>query len=336
MLQLILDATPTAMLVVSETGHIAFTNAAARRLFFDGRQAQGENFLQLLGGVSAPLREALLADEDQIFTFEEEGQRETYHLARSHLDLDGQPHTLISVRNMTSEVSRQEIAVLKRTLRVIGHELANSLAPASSLLHSARQMLDRPELRPRLDTALSTVEERLGQLQGFVGGLAKLGKLPRPSKRDVAWAGFLDGLRPLWPGVRIGPPPPAPGWFDAGQIQQVLINLVKNAHEAGGPADGVALEVVTPPDGGVEVTVCDRGQGMNDVVMSQALVPSFTTKPTGSGMGLPLCHEIVDAHDGRLRLARRQGGGMAVSFWLPSRISVPAASRARLSLSRSR
>jgi len=122
------------------------------------------------------------------------------------------------------------------------------------------------------------------------------------------------------------------GWFDPAQIQQVLINLVKNAHEAGGPRDGVGIEVDAAPEGGVRFTVLDRGPGMSDDVMSRALVPAFTTKERGSGMGLTLCREIVEAHDGRLRIGRREGSGMQISFWLPSRTPEASVSRARLTL----
>jgi two-component system, NtrC family, nitrogen regulation sensor histidine kinase NtrY len=338
MLQVILDSTPAAMVLASETGNIVFTNAAARQLFFEGREARGENFLLMLGNVSEPLRRALLADADQIFTFDEGGDPETYHLAKTHFDLDGQPHALISVRHMTLEISRQEIAVLKKTLRIIGHELANSMAPASSLLQSARQMLSKPEQHPRLAIALQTVEERLVHLNAFLSGLAHLGQLPKPKKREVSWPEFLGNLRTLWADVRIGPPPAVIGWFDPGQIQQVLINLVKNAHEAGGPRDGVAVEIEAAPEGGVRFSVFDRGPGMSDEVISKALIPSFTTKDQGSGMGLPLCREIVQAHEGRLRVGRRPGPdtGTVVSFWLPSRTPEPPINRARLTLTGAR
>jgi two-component system, NtrC family, nitrogen regulation sensor histidine kinase NtrY len=332
LLQVILDSTPAAMVLVGETGNILFTNAAARQLFFDGRDAKGDNFLQMLGKVSEPLRRALLSDSDQIFTFEGEGETETYHLAKSYFVLDGQPNTLISVRHMTLEISRQEISVLKKTLRIIGHELSNSMAPASSLLRSARQMVARPEMHGRLETALQTVEERLVHLQGFLAGLAQLGQLPAPKKATVGWSAFLEGLRTLWPEVRIGQPPPIEAWFDPAQIQQVLINLVKNAHEAGGPPDGVAIEMEVASEGGVRFTVLDRGRGMTDEVMRKALVPSFTTKEHGSGMGLTLCREIIEAHGGRLRFGRREGSGTTVCFWLPSRTPEPAMSRARLTL----
>ena len=291
----------------------------------------------MLGNVTELLWRALFSETDQIFTFEDAGGSEIYHLAKSHFVLDGQPHTLISVRHMTLEVSKQEVMVLKKTLRIIGHELSNSMAPASSLLRSARMMLDKlgtPAAHTKIVTALQTVEERLQHLQGFLAGLAHLGQLPKPQKREVDWPAFLDGLRALWADVTIAGPPAVGGWFDPGQIQQVLINLVKNAHEAGGPRDGVSIAVDAAAEGGVRFGVLDRGPGMSDEVMNKALVPAFTTKPKGSGMGLALCREIVEAHDGRLRIGRRaDGSGTVVSFWLPPRVSDPALSnRARLTL----
>jgi signal transduction histidine kinase len=286
----------------------------------------------VIAAAAEPLRRALTSDTDEIFTFEDEDGPETYHLARRHLVQDGEPHTLITVRNMTREISRQEITALKKILRIIGHELGNSMAPASSLLRSAKLMIARPELHAGLASALATVEERLVHLHGFLTGLAQLGQLPRPRKREIAWPVFLDGLRALWPDLPIGPPPRAPGWFDAAQIQQGLINLVTTAHEAGGPRDGVAIELEGTEDGGVRFAVVDRGPGMSDEVLQGALIPSFTTKEHGSGMGLSLCREIVDSHNGRLRIGRREGGGTLVSFWLPSRSPDPTASRARLTL----
>ena len=173
-------------------------------------------------------------------------------------------------------------------------------------------MLDRlktPELHTKIVAALDVVEERLQHLQGFLTGLARLGQLPKPQKRDVVWSVFVDGLRTLWSDVAITESAVPPGWFDPAQIQQVLINLVKNAHEAGGPRDGVRVELEAAPEGGVLFTVLDRGSGMSEDVMSRALVPAFTTKERGSGMGLTLCREIVEAHDGRLRIWAPRGRG---------------------------
>jgi signal transduction histidine kinase len=138
----------------------------------------------------------------------------------------------------------------------------------------------------------------------------------------------------MFPQARIPPPPAVPGWFDAAQVEQVLINLLKNAQEAGGPPEAVSLEV-DEAEGGVRLRVHDRGRGLAPEVLQHALLPFYTTKEKGSGVGLALCREIVDAHHGRLRLENREGGGTTVTVWLPGREPLPvSAFRARLTMTR--
>ena len=337
LLQTVLDAAPVAIVLLDDVGKIVFANLGARELFFEAKNPEGENFLRMLAGVPEPLSKALLSEADHIFSFGKEGESETYHLAKRHLTLGAQPHSVLIVRNMTLELSQKENAVLRKAIRVIHHEFANSLAPVISLLQSARSKLGKPEALPKLEQMLGVIEGRVSHLNVFLSGFAALGKLPRPRHQEVRWDGFLEALRPLLADIAISAAPSGSGWFDPAQVQQIIINLVKNAREAGSPPDEIRLEVIAAPEGGYRTTLNDRGQGMNDEVLEHAMVPSFTTKPTGSGMGLTLCREIVDAHQGRLRIARREGGGISVSFWLPPRESTAASASprsARLSLSR--
>ena len=104
--------------------------------------------------------------------------------------------------------------------------------------------------------------------------------------------------------------------LDADQIEQVLINLIKNAVESGSPEDEVTLGV-SERYGGVSLEVSDRGSGLTPEVLRDALLPFYSTKPKGTGLGLTLCREIVDAHGGRLSIANREGGGAVVTVWLP-------------------
>ena len=104
--------------------------------------------------------------------------------------------------------------------------------------------------------------------------------------------------------------------FDASQLEQVMINLLKNAAESGSPLEEIAVRIQEQA-GGFLVEVADRGGGLTESVLHDALLPFFSTKPTGTGLGLTLCREIVEAHGGRLSLANRPGGGALVTLWLP-------------------
>jgi len=334
-LRTVVETTPVAMVLFGNAGQITFTNRSARELFFEGTAVEGQNFLSMIERAPESLRRAVLSDGDELFSVDGASGRETFHLSRRHLE-DGQ--TLIAVRSVTQEINRHEVVSLKKVIRIIGHEIGNSLGPISSLIGSAKMILQRPEHLPKLSGVFDNIQERALHLQTFLDGYATLAKIPVPQRVSILWGPFLDGLRGFWPGLEIGRPPARPGFFDRAQIQQVLINLIKNAHEVGGPNGAVELVVETVPAGGCRISVLDRGPGISDEVMQNIFLPFFTTKPTGSGLGLALSREIVELHQGRLGLARREGGGLSVSVWLPDRESGPAsslaASRARLTLTR--
>lgn len=330
-LRAIVDGAPTAIVLYADSGRIVFTNTAARQLFFDGRAIEGSNFLSLLEAAPAPLRQALLADADGLFTVAQEGEVDTYHLTRRTFELGATPHTLLMVKPLTQELSRQEVDVWKKVIRVMSHELNNSLAPITSLVHSARLLAQQPDPAAKLERVLSVIEERTGHLHGFLAGYARLARLPRPRPTTVPWDAFLAGIRALHPAVQWGPLPTTPGYFDAAQLEQVVLNLIKNAIEAGGRADAVSGQIA-PEDGGFRVSIEDRGPGLSTEVLENALLPFYSTKEGGSGLGLALCREIVEAHGGRLRLANRVGGGAIVSVWLPPPTSTGTSSRARMTL----
>ena len=337
LLRTVVETAPVAIVLFDAEGGIVFTNRSARELFFEGVAVEGENFLSMIKRSPPSLRQALLSEGDELFSVAGPAGRETFHLSRRHLD-GGQ--TLIAVRSVTQEINRHEVASLKKVIRIISHEINNSLGPIASLVSSAKTILQRPEHSPKLPAMLERVQERALHLQGFLDGYAKLAKIPAPNPAPVPWVHFLDGLHGFWPDLKIGDPPARPGYFDRAQIQQVLINLIKNAYEAGGPKEQVEVVVEAPEEGGCRISVLDRGPGVSDEVLESVFVPFFTTKPTGSGLGLALSREIVELHQGRLGLARRDGGGMAVSVWLPDADGTPAAralaaSQARLTLTRS-
>jgi len=315
LLDTVVQNTPVALVLTDAAGKVTYANIAARHLFNEGRTLAGLDFSDVLSAMPESLRVASEGGEDALFSVEMEGSEETFHLSQRGFRLQGRPHRLQLYRRMTRELSRQEVHTWKRVIRVISHELNNSLAPISSLSHSGAELARRGDLA-RLPGVFASIGDRAKHLHSFISGYASFAKLPSPQAREVPWGPFLEGLA-LHASFRLAAPTPDhPGWFDPTQVEQVLINLIKNAHEAGGEATEVTLSVHHV---GREmlVEVADRGPGMSETVLAQALLPFYSTKRSGTGLGLALAREISEAHGGRIALANRDGGGLRVTLVLP-------------------
>jgi signal transduction histidine kinase len=331
----ILEHAPTAVVLYGNLGGVEFSNPAARELLAEGAQLDGLNFLELLASAPAALRQAALADEDSVFSLDQGMGREAFRLARRHLVLDGEPHILLLLERVTRELSRSEAAGYKRLIRLLCHELNNSLAPVSSLIHTARVVLQNATRLERLGAVLDTIDERATHLRTFVDGYALFARLPTPHPSAVPWEAFVARLSTLYPGVAFGAAPKGEGWFDAVQIEQAVINLVKNALESGGAEATTHVSIESMPEGGARLTVSDRGLGMSAEVQQQALLPFFSTKEGGSGLGLPLCKEIVEGHGGTFGFGAREGGGTSFTLALPGHAPPESISHAgRLTLTR--
>jgi nitrogen fixation/metabolism regulation signal transduction histidine kinase len=315
LLDTVVQTTPLALVLTNANDHIVFGNIAARQLFRAGRKIEGLKFGDLLAQAPEPMREAVASGADTLFTVAEGADAEIFHVSNRPFTLNSQPHRLLLFKQLTREMAAQEVAIWKKVIRVIAHELNNSLAPITSLAHSGRQLSVEPE-PGRLARVFSTIEERAAHLATFIDGYARFAKLPRPRPSAVEWGPLIAGLKDSLSFRVQQPLPRRPGWIDAPQLEQVLINLIKNAIESGSPEDEVTLGV-TERNGGVAVEVRDRGSGLSEEVLRDALLPFYSTKPKGTGLGLTLCREIVDAHGGRLSIANRDAGGAVVTVWLP-------------------
>lgn len=315
LLDTVIQSTPWALVLTNANDAVLYANTAARQLFHEGRKMEGATFATLLDGVPESLREAALSPADGLYTIAGGEEPEVYHVTHRRFTLNTREHHLHLFKRLTRELNRQELESWKKVIRVISHELNNSLAPIASMAHSGRLMLERGDTA-RLPLVFDTIDDRTQRLKGFLDDYARFAKLPRPRLEDVQWQPFIAGLRAMALFDLVEPLPARRARIDPAQLQQVLINLIKNAHEAGGPAEAVTLSV-REQGAAFVLRVEDRGPGMSETVLANALLPFYSTKTEGTGLGLTLCREIVEAHEGRLVLANREGGGLEVRIVLP-------------------
>ena len=317
--ELLLDTmvqnTPVSMLLLDPGRRVVLANIAARRTLGDGRKLEGRSLEELLQQAPAAVGEAFARGGDGMFTVGDEDHEDIYHLARRMFRLNGRQHELILLRQMTAELRRQEVHTWKKVIRVISHELNNSLAPIASLAHSGAELLRRGQ-HDKLPLALATIEERARHLEGFLRDYARFAKLPTPRGEPVPLPQFLEKLRSQVEFAIDGVVPDEVVRFDPAQVEQALLNLLKNAHESGSPHEAVSLSVRRIGEGW-RIDVLDRGSGMNEAVLANALLPFYSTKRSGTGLGLALAREIAEAHGGRIALLNRDGGGLCVSLVLP-------------------
>ena len=323
LLDTMLQNTPVAMLLIAGGGdgeqRVVFSNLAARKLLHGGWKLEGQRLATLIASLPDPLQVALDNDGDSVFAVPDadSDEEELYHLSRRSFQLNGRPHQLILLRLLTHELRRQEVLTWKKVIRVISHELNNALAPIASLAHSGAELVRRGKAE-RLPEVLAIIEERARHLEGFIRGYARFAKLPAPQLQTIHWADYLAGLQ-----QQIGfacqlPARSLTSRADPGQLSQALLNLLKNAHEA--VADGQAqVELrIGAQAGWIRLEVLDNGSGMNEAVLHNALLPFYSTKRNGTGLGLALVREIIEAHGGRIALNNRPEGGLCVSVLLPA------------------
>jgi len=315
LLDRIVQSTPVAMVLTNDADQIVYSNTAARTLL-NSKRLEGLTFATLAREIPEEMQKATLARREGLFTETVHGETVVYSLNYQKFLLQNQLHHLYLYKNLTTEISRNEIGLWKQVIRLISHELNNSLAPITSLTNSAKKILDQPEHMDMLPEMLDTIERRAQRLFDFTRQYARLARLPEARKQDVNIREFLADVEKICD-VTVDTDFEARTLsMDSAQIEQVLINLVKNARESDSPEQEVRLKV-WQRESDIYFEVSDRGEGLSSEQLSQAMLPFYTTKKKGTGIGLPLCNEIISGHGGRLRLENREAGGVRVCFSIP-------------------
>nr|WP_136250283.1 ATP-binding protein [Ningiella ruwaisensis] len=333
LLDKITQSSPEVLFLVNSRGQIVFGNLAAQRFFNFNERIEGHLLENILEVSSGAVRDAILQKKEGLFTYNnqadsetkhtykdkptDEGAMQTWHIAIGEFLLNNESHQLYILKQLTREISRQEVSVWKKVIRVISHELNNSLGPISSMLHSGRligvQLSDN-----RLVRVFATIDERIKHLSEFVQGYGKFAKIPEPNLQVINSQVLLAKLSQQWR-FTYDTQQSYQILADETQLEQLLINLLKNAHESGSSPEHISIDIQTRASRQQTlISVTDKGKGMSETSLQNALIPFYSTKSNGSGLGLALCREIVDAHHGHISLSNIKGGGLQVRVILPA------------------
>jgi two-component system, NtrC family, nitrogen regulation sensor histidine kinase NtrY len=232
-----------------------------------------------------------------------------FEVRRTKFWQGGTPHELLVLSDISQPLREQEREAWKRLIRVISHELNNSLAPIKSIAGSLESLLGRtpapPDLRDDLQHGLAVIASRAEALSRFTASYARLARLPPPVRTRVDFAVVIGRVVALEQrlAVQLVEGPSVEINADADQLEQLLINLIRNAVDAALETGGCVRAGWGREDHALEVWIEDEGPGLSNT--ANLFVPFFTTKTGGSGVGLALCRQIADGHGGSLIVENR-------------------------------
>ncbi|HEU4887447.1 MAG TPA: ATP-binding protein [Thermoanaerobaculia bacterium] len=314
----VLEHIDSAIFTFDERWRLRLVNRAGERLL--GRPAE-----QLHGRTAQELGvEAFLTGDDTRTTeIVVPGGHGRFRIRRTTFRQSGVPHVLLSMSDLSRALREEERQAWQRLLRVLSHELNNSLAPIRSIAGSLGTILKRERLpdtwQEDAQQGLEVIDLRAAALTRFLQAYSELARLPQPVLRPINVGDTVRRVAGLETrvAVAIEPGPDLTIQADGDQIEQLLINLVRNGADAVLETGGRVTIGWTASQDSIEISVADEGAGISGT--ANLFIPFFTTKPGGMGIGLTLARQIAEAHDGALTLSNREGGGAVARLRLPRR-----------------
>lgn len=310
------------LLVYRLNGEVTIANHALRRLLALPVVKHLEDLSAFSSELTATLW-TIQAGEKKLLPIEDASRRYQLALNATGFKLQGETYTLVSIQNLHQELEEKEMEAWQKLIRVLTHEIMNSITPIASLAETANTLLGQATEKQKnqcllkgdpledIQEALHTIERRSKGLLNFVDNYRKLTRVPAPQFQVVMVERILEGVVKLMQhqlaqkGIRpavVIEPSTLEVTTDPQMIEQVLINLLLNSLQAldGKAAPRLELRAGMASQGGIWIEVRDNGVGIIPEALEKIFVPFFTTRREGSGIGLSLCREIMRRHHGNI------------------------------------
>ena len=308
----LLNKVDTAVLVADKAGHIEWMNQAA------------VTHLGQISQLPETLLKASVAHDTPVIRIEQNSTVLERAISRTTFATQGREQQLISLKNIHSVLERNEMEAWQKMIRVLTHEIMNSITPIISLSETLSERgipesLGEKEYSIMLQ-AMQTIHRRSKGLLGFVENYRRLTRIPTPVRTKVSVAELFTDLKKLFPEEYIHFEMPASDLYlyaDCAQIEQVLINLLKNARETCERKADKEIQIKFFSKGNPTLAISDNGEGILPTVLDKIFVPFFTTKTSGSGIGLSLCKQIMALHDGSINVKSELGKGSCFVLTFP-------------------
>ncbi|WP_416307010.1 sensor histidine kinase [Neptunicella sp. SCSIO 80796] len=334
-LKAIVEHVPVPLMSIHANDQIVLWNNSARRLFGSHHVQRLSDLTQFGDDFSRQLT-TLQAGERRLVDFVVDDMQHQLAVSATQIILAGQSERLLSLQDIQSELDKAQLQAWQDLVRVLTHEIMNSITPVASLARTAVDLVEDskhkaqnvPELAQDLDDvahAVHTVARRSEGLMQFVGSYRRLTRLPAPNTRRIRIQQLFSQVQTLatqqWQhkGIDLSvdiQPATLEMDIDVDMVEQLLINLLKNAEQAlvDEQQPKVTMRAFLNRRGHVVIEIGDNGQGIADELKHKVFVPFFTTKKDGSGVGLALTRQVMIAHGGSVKLSQSELGGALFSL----------------------
>ena len=335
-LKAMVEHVPVPLLSLHNNGNVTLWNNSARRLFGTHQVTQKQDFAKFSLEFVEQLN-SLEPGQKKLINIEIDGMQHQLALAATQLTMRGKRELLVSMQDIQSELDIAQLSAWQDLVRVLTHEIMNSITPVASLAKTAVDLVD--DVKTQVDEAavleelndvsdaVSTVARRSDSLMHFVSSYRQLTRLPEPNKQKIELSEFLHQVCQLatsqWKDKQIKldltiEPKSLLLNADKSMLEQLLINLLLNAEQA--MLDNkdnnhrVQLSAYLNKRGRLVIDIADNGPGIPDDIKDKVFVPFYTTKREGSGVGLALTRQIMIAHQGTVKLDKAKIGGTLISL----------------------